>query len=530
MDDYELDAEPFYFNSESSVGLYRGRSIARDKPVVVKRHDFTLIQHKNTQIRMNQALNAALAQAKVNHLNSCDILEVHIKIESTFCSIYHVLEALDGDVAQDIKRRKGNNERYDEKELRQALWQTASALSYAHSKKIAHRDVKPNNIFKSGETYKLGDFGCFYMKRAKSVTQTSTGDLRYMSPQIRAAYLTDNAYSPFMADVFALGASLLHMASLKKIKSYGSELRSEEGSMEIERLPVSLPFKQLLKQMLAYEEEQRPTMDKVREALEYPGGAPAAIQILSAESLPQTCSCKYEAILENQMQIYDWSQRTLTEGTLSVNFGLGRSYAEWDAQTLLCVGASPASADVCSLSLITKKTTPQPSLQTPRAWAGVITAAGSVYVFGGWDYPRSLNSCERFRLIDSAWQPLVGVMRHARDGFTPCLNGNDILLVSCQTPIELFNLREETFTDLPFHLPVQLSGFSVSFVAEKELVVLTSDQQMARVKLAPEGEFTVSPIDKQCWSNRTPLVLDGLVLIAIEGKVEKFSLRTFSFT
>lgn len=528
MDDYELQAEPFYFNSESSVGLYRGRSIARNKQVVVKRHDFTLIQHKSTQVRMNQAINAALAQAKVNHLNSCEILEVQIKIESTSCSIYHVLEALDGDVAQDIKSRKGNNELYGEEELRRALWQTASALSHAHSKKIAHRDVKPSNIFKSRETYKLGDFGCFYMKRAKSVTQTSTGDLRYMSPQIRAAYLDENSYNPFMADVFALGASLLHMATLKKIKSLGSDKRSEEGRTEIERLPVSFQFKQLLKSMLEYEEDRRPSMDKVRMALQYPGGVPAAFQTLSEESPRDTCRCNYEAIIENQMHIYDWSTQTLTQDTLSANFGIGRSYAVLDAETLLCVGTSPASTDVCSLSLITKQTTSQPSLQTPRAWAGAITTNGFVYVFGGWDYPRSLTSCEKFHLIERAWQPL-GSMRHARDGFTPCLNGNDILLVSCQAPIELFNLREETFTDLPFQLPVQLSGFSVSFVAEKELVVFTSDQQMARVKIAHESEFTVAPIDRQCWSNRTPLVLDGLVLIANEGKVEKFSLQTFSF-
>jgi len=68
MEDYELETDPFYFNPDTSVGLFKGVSLVRNRlPVVVKRHDFNLIQQKGTQIRMVQAINAALAQAKVQH-------------------------------------------------------------------------------------------------------------------------------------------------------------------------------------------------------------------------------------------------------------------------------------------------------------------------------------------------------------------------------------------------------------------------------------------------------------------------------
>ena len=111
------------------MSLYWGRSRATKLPVVVKRHDFTLIQEKQTQLRMVQILNAALTQAKVQHPNSCYILEVQMEIDRTNCSIFHVLEALETDLGQDIEDHKISNRPYREEELRQVLLQTASVLA-----------------------------------------------------------------------------------------------------------------------------------------------------------------------------------------------------------------------------------------------------------------------------------------------------------------------------------------------------------------------------------------------------------------
>ena len=214
MDGYQLETDPFYVNIETSVALFKGFSLARNLPVVVKRHDFNLIQVKAVQVRMVQTFNAALAQAKVQHANACEILEVQMEIERTNCTIYHVLEALDTDLAHDIEARKKTERPYAEEELRQVLLQTANVLVSTHSKNIAHRDVKPSNIFRTANTYKLGDFGCFFMNRDNSVAKTAVGDFRYMSPQLREAWMKGAKYNAFKADVFALGASLLHMVTL----------------------------------------------------------------------------------------------------------------------------------------------------------------------------------------------------------------------------------------------------------------------------------------------------------------------------
>lgn len=162
MEDYELEADPFYFSPDTSVGLFKGFSTTRNRlPVVVKRYDFNLIQQKGTQIRMVQAINAALAQAKVQHPNACDILEVQLEVDRNNCTIYHVLEALEADVEVDIEQRKRSNRPYGEAELRQILLQIADVLAFTHKRNIAHRDVKPSNIFRTRNSYKLGDFGSF---------------------------------------------------------------------------------------------------------------------------------------------------------------------------------------------------------------------------------------------------------------------------------------------------------------------------------------------------------------------------------
>lgn len=526
MDNFELDKDPFYSNPCTSVALFKGVSIARNRlPVVVKRHCFSFIQQKRTQDHMTQTLNAALVQAKVQHPNSCDILEVQLQIKENSCTICHVLEALDGDVEQDIEQRRLSNRHYNEAELRQMLLQIGSALACAHSKKIAHRDVKPSNIFQTGGTYKIGDFGCFYLQRQHSTTMSVAGDFRYMSPQLRGAFVADSKYNAFKADVFALGASLLYMAALNQLESsLGSEQLEQVVSLEVAKLPYSTQLKTLLLQLLAHDEDQRPTMKEVCSAVEsLEGTLPSA----DSKLISSREQGMFSAVYEDQLELFNLKTQQLTQYVLPVNLGSGGSYAQLDGSSLLCVGGNPASADVCRLDLISLQFTSLPPLTVRRAWAGVIQAADSIYVFGGWDYPSSLNSCEKSQLSNNEWRPM-GSMVHARDGFTPCAFQTSILLASPQTPIERFHPETETFTVLPF-APLHRSCFSVAFVIGEELFLLTSDKHLARLKLEPGNEFRVSNTDRECWSTQSPLVTSSYVFIANQGSVEKFCLRTFTF-
>jgi serine/threonine protein kinase len=91
-------------------------------------------------------------------------------------------------------------------ELLDFLWQTSSAMAFAHSRVniiqgIAHRDLKPENIFRSGRVYKIGDFGCFFIKRENSYSVHTAGTMSYMSPQLREACIRGTPYNAFKSDV-----------------------------------------------------------------------------------------------------------------------------------------------------------------------------------------------------------------------------------------------------------------------------------------------------------------------------------------
>lgn len=131
MKGYILESEPFFVNLDTHVSLFRGISLARNSiPIIAKRHDFPFIQNPKSQESISQCINAALSQAKVQHPHTCDILEVYLTIQQSNCSVFHILEALDGSVGQDIE----NGRSYTEVGLRKFLAQVSSALAYAHSK------------------------------------------------------------------------------------------------------------------------------------------------------------------------------------------------------------------------------------------------------------------------------------------------------------------------------------------------------------------------------------------------------------
>lgn len=95
------------------------------------------------------------------------------------------------------------------------------------------------------------------MKRTSTVTKSSAGDTRYMSLQLREACMKGSLYNPFKADVFALEATVLHMASLTSPEAWLiAERMDEVVGRQIERIPCSSELRALLRTMLAHQEGQ----------------------------------------------------------------------------------------------------------------------------------------------------------------------------------------------------------------------------------------------------------------------------------
>ena len=120
----------------------------------------------------------------------------------------------------DISTATSNREAYF-RSVAQIGLQTASALSYAHSRGIIHRDIKPGNLIldTTGNVW-VTDFG---LAKTGDSAVTHTGDIlgtiRYMSPE------RFRGQCDVRADVYALGMTLYEMLTLKPAYASGDRLK-----------------------------------------------------------------------------------------------------------------------------------------------------------------------------------------------------------------------------------------------------------------------------------------------------------------
>ena len=141
------------------------------------------------------------------------------------------------------------NNQLQKMSIRGIMKALASALAYCHDQGIAHRDVKPANIFMSNYGRpKLGDFGLSAFMSQSQLVKDVCGSLSFLSPEI----LSGEPFCPFKADVWALGVTLFQMAT--------GELPKQPL-----RIPLGLParLRDLLAKMLDPDPEKRPSMQDV---------------------------------------------------------------------------------------------------------------------------------------------------------------------------------------------------------------------------------------------------------------------------
>lgn len=136
------------------------------------------------------------------------------------------------------------DKRLPEYEAKFCFFQICKGLQHIHSLNIAHRDLKPDNIFiascrvnqgKKEVLFKIGDFG--YSKQASNL-ETQVGTFCYLPPEI----LILNGEYTISADIWTLGCLLFGVISgtFPFDASYGTPVidQIKSASLNFRRLAI----------------------------------------------------------------------------------------------------------------------------------------------------------------------------------------------------------------------------------------------------------------------------------------------------
>lgn len=119
---------------------------------------------------------------------------------------YIVMELVDGITLKKYIEEKG---KLSVKEAVGIALQIANGLEAAHSNRIIHRDIKPQNILIARDgTAKVTDFGIAKAASSNTITANAMGSVHYISPE-----QARGGYSDEKSDIYSLGVTMYEMLS-----------------------------------------------------------------------------------------------------------------------------------------------------------------------------------------------------------------------------------------------------------------------------------------------------------------------------
>jgi predicted ATPase/predicted Ser/Thr protein kinase len=187
-------------SSQGSFGdVWSARDTLLDRQVAIKCPKAT-----RDPASREQFLTEARMLARLNHPHITQIYDV-LPEKDQDC-FYLVMEYLDG---KDLGEMLGQGYPLPLEDVLDIAMGILRALSYAHTRGIVHRDVKPSNVMitYTGPGVKLLDFGLADLKSLlERGTHFLTGTMAYMAPEQIEGRPTDGR-----ADLYSLGIVLYEM-------------------------------------------------------------------------------------------------------------------------------------------------------------------------------------------------------------------------------------------------------------------------------------------------------------------------------
>ena len=178
--------------------VYRARDAKIGREVAIKTIKFADQDSSEAGKLRERLFREAQSAGRLSHPGIVTIYDVAEEGELA----YITMEFVDGETLQTMME---DGRTKDPQLISDILRQAASALDYAHSREIIHRDVKPANIMVTADgTVKITDFG---IARISSSTLTQTGTVMgtpsYMSPEQVRGDPIDGASDQFALSVIS---------------------------------------------------------------------------------------------------------------------------------------------------------------------------------------------------------------------------------------------------------------------------------------------------------------------------------------
>jgi uncharacterized protein (TIGR02145 family) len=183
---------------EGAFGIvYKARNILFDKIVALK------IIKGASELQLNQYLREIRQMDKLDppHLNVIRILSADIKNNSLLIE----MEYFEG---KTLLKLLDEYQVLDDEIVMEYLMQILDALSFIHSKRLVHRDIKPDNILlnKDYSLVKVSDFG-ISKDQDYSSSNTIQGTYLYMSPE----QLTGSVNVDHRSDFYSLAVVIYQL-------------------------------------------------------------------------------------------------------------------------------------------------------------------------------------------------------------------------------------------------------------------------------------------------------------------------------
>ncbi|KAH3903307.1 probable Cell cycle serine/threonine-protein kinase CDC5/MSD2 [Saccharomycodes ludwigii] len=194
-------------------------------------------------------------------------------------NVYILLEICpNGSLMDLLKKRKV----ITEPEARYFTTQIVGGVKYMHSRRVIHRDLKLGNIFFDSEyNLKIGDFGlAAVLSSERERKYTVCGTPNYIAPEVLTGKHTGHS---FEVDIWSIGIMIYAMLigkppfQSKDVNKIYQRIKTGDYYFPDDR-PITSEAELLIKDILAINPLERPSLNEIMDSVWFRGFFPAAIE------------------------------------------------------------------------------------------------------------------------------------------------------------------------------------------------------------------------------------------------------------